>query len=649
MVKGSAASEQEPGRLTLRAVLLGVFISLLMAVAAPFSRYVMHNSPLVFSSFSWGVTSAWLVVVLANAWGGRHLRLWSPLGASELALVLMIAAVGSSLTTHEVAGLLVTNIGGYHYHASPENRYYEIFGDIIPPWVVPTDMNHAVSWLFDGAPRNRTPRWADWLVPLFWHGGFTAAMYCVQFALVALMRRHWVEHERLVFPIMQIPLELTRPASDGRLMPPWMRGKLFWIGFGIPFVLLMMEMASWFWPGVPFIPAELGEVSFGREYPGLPIRLFWPVIAISFFANVDVTFSLWFFRLAGTLVSGWLTKIGISTVTGSVPMHWLNTGALIVMVAWFMWQGRHHLIGAAKQALGRKDGVDDKGELVSFRTAYLMLFGGVAYMVIWMTNLGTDPFVALLLVVVSQTIFLGIARLAFEAGIFHVNAPLHPCNIVAETFGTDFLSRGTLAGLAMVFWKFSNIKSLFLVTLGNSAALSRMGPINVPRRKFSAILAFVVPVTTMFAIWYTLHLGFSRGGYNFNDWVFQAAAEEPYVALSRWLTDPRPAYTSHLSFLGIGAVLMGILTAMRYLFTWWPLHPIGLAICFSYHISMSFLSILIAWAVKSLVLRLGGISLYQRTIPLFLGLLIGSLAGGMVCFFVDLIWFPGAGHTVFYR
>ena len=646
---GDMTTDQSTARFTLRAVLVGAFISILMGILAPYSRYVLHTTPLVFSSFSWGVASSWVLFLVVDAYCARGRGLWRPFNPAEMALVFIIPMIAASLTTHEVAGLMVTNIGGLPYHASPENRYYELFAGLFPAHLIPTDRNHAVAWLFDGVPPGMSPSWGDWAVPVFWHMSFAAAMYVVQFSLVALLRKHWVEHERLTFPILQIPIELARTAPDGGWVPPWAKNTLFWYGFAIPFVMLMLQMLNWFFPAVPVLKTDLGTVELGREFGGLRMQIFWPVIAISFFANTEVIFSLWFFKLVAQIATGVVHRIGLVTTAGTEPMQWLNAGALIVMVAWFMWQARRHLKLAFRRAIGKEDGEDDAGEFVTYRTAYLMLLGGVLYMLFWLMQIGTSAWIALLLIILSQTIFLGIARVAFEAGVFHVNAPLHSCQIIVEGIGPLNLARETLGGLANVFWKFTNVKSLFLVAMGHAGGLSSMKPMQFNRRRLSPVLAIMVPLTTLVAVWYTMYLGFSMGGYNFGEWIFGNAPLEPYEALKKWIENPQPVNGTHVAFFGVGAGLMAFFTGMRYVFVGWPIHPIGLALCFSYHIGMSFLSFLIAWAVKASVMRFGGISLYNKTKPLFLGVLLGAFAGGIICLVVDAIWFPLAGHAVFYK
>jgi hypothetical protein len=63
-------------------------------------------------------------------------------------------------------------------------------------------------------------------------------------------------------------------------------------------------------------------------------------------------------------------------------------------------------------------------------------------------------------------------------------------------------------------------------------------------------------------------------------------------------------------------------------------------------IRYQFLSIFLAWFLKLTILRLGGIRLYRRTWPFFIGLIVGFFLGMGGSILVDVIWFPGAGHPI---
>ncbi|HRS95086.1 MAG TPA: hypothetical protein P5179_07440, partial [Candidatus Latescibacteria bacterium] len=98
--------------------------------------------------------------------------------------------------------------------------------------------------------------------------------------------------------------------------------------------------------------------------------------------------------------------------------------------------------------------------------------------------------------------------------------------------------------------------------------------------------------------------------------------------------------------LGIGALVMAILTFLQYRVPGWPLHPIGFPIAAAGNIRMMFFSIFLTWVIKSILLRVGGVEAYERARPAFLGIIAGYALGVFISFFVDWIWFPGAGHQI---
>ena len=79
---------------------------------------------------------------------------------------------------------------------------------------------------------------------------------------------------------------------------------------------------------------------------------------------------------------------------------------------------------------------------------------------------------------------------------------------------------------------------------------------------------------------------------------------------------------SRVSFLGIGAAFTGFLFWLRYRFPGFPIHPIGFTISAAAPLQNTGLTIFLIWAVKTLILRIGGLERYRATAPLFLGLII---------------------------
>ena len=99
-------------------------------------------------------------------------------------------------------------------------------------------------------------------------------------------------------------------------------------------------------------------------------------------------------------------------------------------------------------------------------------------------------------------------------------------------------------------------------------------------------------------------------------------------------------------FTGAGILLFVLLLKLRHWLIWWPLAPVGFAICFASTIRDSILSIFLAWLIKSILMRIGGTTSYEAGQRFFIGLLIGYCVGVTLSFFVDAVWFPGQGHMV---
>jgi len=49
-----------------------------------------------------------------------------------------------------------------------------------------------------------------------------------------ILRKQWVEHERLVFPLAEASVQVARDSARPELFTPPLRSKAFWVGVAIP-------------------------------------------------------------------------------------------------------------------------------------------------------------------------------------------------------------------------------------------------------------------------------------------------------------------------------------------------------------------------------------------------------------------------------
>jgi hypothetical protein len=131
----------------------------------------------------------------------------------------------------------------------------------------------------------------------------------------------------------------------------------------------------------------------------------------------------------------------------------------------------------------------------------------------------------------------------------------------------------------------------------------------------AAMLGLVVGWTVM------LNDGFTYGG---RSWKGQ----EAFVRLQTWLTSPAQPDWRAVGGLVAGGLITVFLAALRSRFAWWPLHPVGFAVCGGWSMALFAPSILVAWLIKALLLRYGGMSSIRPASRFFMGLVLGEFFAG---------------------
>ena len=133
----------------------------------------------------------------------------------------------------------------------------------------------------------------------------------------------------------------------------------------------------------------------------------------------------------------------------------------------------------------------------------------------------------------------------------------------------------------------------------------------------SLVVGYVVSIAN------TLYLGYAYGAYNLGNMGLKNAAPGAFNKAINAIRNPIPmgGKGGLALWAVIGAIAMGAFTLARYWLPWWPLHPIGLAIQGNYGVTKIVFSIVIVWAVKSLLMSIGGVNLYERAKPFFIGLI----------------------------
>lgn len=639
---------------TVRCVLLGLGLVMCVNTWPIYGLYVVHINQMVFSYMAMALMIPFTFlalgfnVLLRKYWPNKA---FSPL---EMAVVFSMGLVGALFPLMNFTGLIMGHLATPYYFASSQNKWSEYLHPHLPSWLFPTDDGGAMRFFFEGLPPGREIPWDVWVVPIFWWFVFAGAITWTCLCIAVMLRRQWSEHEKLPFPAAQVALELVQREGKS-IWPPLVGRKTFWIGVAIPLTIICWNMLSYFMPDFPRIPITRagGGVTYLNISRYIPSHYFY--IGIQFFiagfaywTSLEVLFSIWFFYLLVVGEVYTFNRMGYSVGTPGLwsSSHaanaWQAFGALAFMLCWGLWMGREHLKGVWANIRGRQ-AIDDSEELMSYRTAGIGFLLGLVFMVGWLYTAGMELHVIVPFLIGMAILYVGIARVIAESGLVYLRGTIMPPTFALYTLGSANISPASMANLGFSFAYFTDAKSLAMASMAHCSWIT--AAIKGRKRMVALSLALAGLTAAVTSVVFTLYLGYETGAYNFQAFEFRT---HPNI-LNYWVNQMQtfdPPDAKRLGFFGFGVLGMALLTFLRYRVSWWPLHPVGFAIMETQAVRGTIFTIFLMWLCKLLILRIGGIALYRKGQPLFLGILVGFIVGVAISAVVDTIWFPGSGHSV---
>lgn len=640
--------------LTGRSLVVGTIQVLVVCLGAPYAIWVLGASEITWSFFPTGVGFPLICMVLGNALVKSINRDWALRPAEMITVVVMgLVVIGIPIF---IVGYVLSIPTTPYYFASSENQWGTYVLPYMPTWLVPSNTGLAMTWFFEGLPLGQPVPWGvlldAWFMPMFWWLSFIWTLYLVCFTLVVILRKQWVEHEKLAFPLTEFPLLMSAETPAPAKLPAIVRNKVFWAGAAIPLFIILWNAVGYFVHFVPkiewFYPVQLA-----RGFPVLHIYFYLPVIGFIYFVNLNISFSIWLFYVLIIIEEGLFNRFGIGVTEGDVYVwgypstSWQSWGAFVVMVLWGLWMARHHLAEVCRKAWDSGHPIDDSGELLSYRSAVLGLILGNIYLLVWLCRAGMSLPVALFFLAGVLISYIGMTRLVIHAGLYYINAPIVSQAMTMMTFGTSAISAPGLVALGLCYSFFCDVQSIFMVGAAHAAKLQNS--MRIDRRGLVLAIAVAVVLGFIVSIFFIISMAYEQGAANFNSWFFRVssgAGVQTFNDVMAKIKSPADMHTQKLGYFGIGAFAMSILTFLQYRIPWWPLHPIGLAVASLWMIRRQATSIFIGWAAKSLIMRFGGIELYRKAAPFFIGLIVGQFTGVGISFIIDMIFFPGNGHPV---
>jgi hypothetical protein len=554
------------------------------------------------------------------------IRRWFPKGGltqGELLVIYSTIAVSSAMSGESVGQQLVRVIGTPFWYATPENEWAPLFHRYLPSGLV-VDNRPILQAFFESGDGNASLLYTSahfmvWLRPLL---VWCAFVLCLAFLMVCvnlIVRKQWIEHEKLTYPVIQLPLAIT---ADG---DAFFRNGRMWMGFSIGAGITLLNGLHHL---NPIVPGIRNINNFSHLFAAKPwnamnpiVIAFYPcAIGLAYFMPLDLAFSTWFFFLfwKAQLVFGAI--FGFRSIPGFPYAKWQQTGAYLSVGVLAIWVSRRQLFYVLRTAW-KPDGAADSGEPVRYRTAVVGLIVGLSGIIVFGVQLGMALWAAFSFFGVYLVLSIAVTRMRAELGplvheLYYSNAG----QALTAVLGTRRLSPSSLTAMSMLWWLTRSQNSHLMPHQLEAFKLAERTKTST--RWFGAIMVVAAVLGTLFCSYAVLDVGYRYGG-------SAGFAPEAYRRLQSWLSHPQPPDIAASGFMGVGFLFAMFLLWMKRRFLWWPFHPLGYAVTQGdWAITYIWFPIFISWGVKTLILSYGGLRSHRNATPIFLGLILGDFMMG---------------------
>ena len=640
--RNGSTPQESPGSRTgisLRAILIGLVLVALVCFVVSYAELVIMGIQIGFLQMPPAVIGIFFFLMLLNK-GMQRLRRSFGLSAGELMMIYCMMLVASMISSRGVMEKIIPLLVTPAYFANPANRWQELFYPHIKKWMVPFDPQDpnpqlSVQRFYEGLRAGETIPWSVWVIPLIVWGILVLLIIFAFLCLASILRRQWVDNEKLAFPLVQPPLELVREGQGASLFS----SRLFWGGVALPAAIFAFNGLHNWYPNIPqiLLSRSINEYLVNPPWDTMYFTtayLSFAAIGFFFLLPSDLLFAIWFFailaRIQDVVATSWNIDPQVMPMYGTpLFIGYQVVGAYVVLAAYLFYVSLPHLKKVTRAAFGQEK-VDDSQEMMPYSVAFWGLFLSLAGIVGWCYMGGMSPWVALLeFGVFIFIIALVMARSTAEAGMLMTETSFRPVDFYRMFAPVHTLGPGNVMMLTFFDGAFLRDQRGLLLT-GFLDGLKISDGSNVRRRAFLPVFGIAILAALGIAGFLHIWLPYHRGGITLYSYVYQGNNLWAFTEYQTHMAGTTPLTWQAPTFFVVGVIVTIFLSYMRAMFFWWPFHPLGYALCISWTSSVFWFSCLVAWLVKSLILRYGGMNLYMKARPWFLGMILGEFGMAVV-------------------
>lgn len=634
----------------LRAPLSGLLLAVGICLLTPYNNIHLRATPLGGGHFPLAPFVLFLLLAVAVSVICKIFKSRLLLTGPELLVVWIEMVIGSGIAYTGFARTFLINLTAPMQFTTPGNRWSDVLHPLIPPYLTPTNQE-AVELLYNGLGSSDEFGWLDiiaaipwsaWMQPLMLWGAFVLISYLVMLFLINIISRQWIHNERMNFPLLKVPELIGAAVSEGKT-GQFFFNRFLLTGLSIPIFIHLINGLNVYYPSIPAIPTlflagpYFSDNGIFTGFHKLKIYLYPSFIGFAFLTSRQISFSFWFFFLAGCLFYGVLNLLGYS-IPGSElgvtfgptlaqPEEMQMIGAYGIFFIFLVWLARLHLMDVCKQSFFIQKAPPDRSEWFDVRISFWGAAIGFGLLIIWYIRLGMSVPAAFLTVGAFFMIMLIATRIICQGGLAYFTLTAAPTDGIIALFGAKVYAgaSGLLAGMSQ--------KVLF-VDLRESLMPSLLHGRHLHQNRHPSLMLFGGLALTIVASMTASILSMMTLCYKYGirelqlDWATRTTTtvyENIYTLIA---TDSVTGSWVFIFSL-IGALVMLLLVVCYHRLPWWPIHPLGYLTTYSSAMRILWVSFFIGWACNALCMRYGGIVLFRKLQFFFIGLIIGDfLMGG---------------------
>ncbi|MCX6374669.1 MAG: hypothetical protein NTU88_01270, partial [Armatimonadetes bacterium] len=488
----------------------------------------------------------------------------------------------------------------------------------------------ALNGFYQGAsPLYRRETLAVWAVPVMMWTLFIITLVFVMLCLTVLLRKQWTEREKLTYPLVQLPLELASEKTS------FFQNRLLWAGIGIAVAVDLIQGLHVLYPSVPgLMIKEINLAQYPLPSPwnaigNCPISFYPFAIGLGNLLPLDLLFSSWFFFIFWKAEQVIAASLGWNQIPRFPYINEQSFGAYMGICLFAFWASRKYIRELVVDLYTGRGQMDDEDEPIRYKTAAIGAVVGAIVLMVFVRAMGMSWWLIVVFFAIYFAMSIAITRMRAELG-----PPAHdlhaagPDAILPAIIGPLKLGTPNLVVLSLMFWFNRAYRAHPMPFQLEGFKMAERTGMSY-RRLFAAILIAVV-AGTIASFWSELHICYQVGAASkvAPPTVPLIFGGEPFNRLEGWLRGVEvPTENIRIAIL-VGFAFTILLNTLRMRFFWFPFHPVGFAISSSWSMHQLWMCMFIAWTIKLLLLRYGGLKLYRTAVPLFLGLILGECVMG---------------------